>query len=302
MGQSVKLIATGKAAMERVSLVLKLAQPVIVPSALGSVQLVPGTIWSGNKMLILVQGSTTYSTIDDRLYEWSTSDFIREEWIAAEQKGMRSAKDWVVIAQIEMALLSGMFVPWYILLAATCAQVGLFYAGNKQNVDLAMKQGGKVIEKLRKLHRDCPKLFRVLETRVAREVWTELKQGHGIEAKDIAFFIGRVIKGVSSTPQLTLTAFFKIVTQVGSLVSLTHSPGILIHAAESAAKRAEENLVDYMRSIGYTVTVDEAKEIMREVRSNPMSERNLKDLATDLRAIVPTLQTLGKAWEKAWDS
>jgi len=291
-----KLINSGKAAMQAVAKVMKSATPATFPSTFGPVTLVPGTIWDGNKMLVMTMGLTTYYTIDDRLYECSTTDFIRAEWLAAYQRGVASAAPWVVIAKVEIALLCGIFVPWYLMLGMSCAKVGIFYAGNKKAMDKAIELTPKVVNDLRALKRKFPSLFKMVENKIIHEVWLELRQGHGVTGEDVAFFVGRVIRGAGTAPEVSLGLLLKIVVQVGLLVAATHAPSIVVHAAESAAHRTEEELKEFLASMGYTITAAEAKDIMKEARAH-VADGDLKALETDLKALLPSLEDLSQAAE-----
>lgn len=294
---NMKLINVGEPAMRAVAEVLKTAKTyVAMGSSMGPVQLKPGTVWSGNRMLVQASPMVVYATIDDRLYEWSTAAFVQEEWLAAMSKGMKSAEMWCEIAQVEVALICGLFVPWYLLLGMSCAKVGLFYAGNKQSVDKAIDSAPKAINLLLRMKKKYPTLFKKLTANTTREIVSELKQGHGVTAEDVAFFLGRVVHGVTEAPEVTIGMIIKITSKVGFLVTLSHAPGIVAHAAGSALHKRADELRSYLNSIGYTVTLDEAKEILREVASDPEALHNMKELETSLKALLPALETLGKAY------
>lgn len=292
MSQTVKLLSSGEIAMKTVARILPTARVVRVPSALGAVDMAPGTIWRGNRMLVLVEGSTTYSTIDDRLYEWSTSDFIRDEWLRAAKDAGKGAEHWVVIAKAEMALLCGMFVPWYLLLGVTCAKVGVLYSTNKATIDQAVAISWRVLPKVLELRTKHPALFKAIRQSVTQRTWEELKHGRGVTAEDVAFFVGRLVQGLSQAPELSLTMFLRVLGRVAALVTATHFPGIVVHSAHAAASRAEEDLKKCMIEAGYTVTLDEAKEILREVRNNPKGVHDLEQIETALSALVPLLDHL----------
>jgi hypothetical protein len=292
MSKSVKLLSSGKLAMETVARILPTASAAVVPSVLGALEMVPGAIWRGNRMLVLVQGPTTYSTIDDRLYEWSTSDFARDEWLGATKEAASSAKGWVVIAHAEMALLCGMFVPWYLMLGMTCAKVGVFYSTNKTTVDQAITVSRRVLPMILDLRSRNPVLFKTLRTSITQRTLAELKRGHGVTADDIAFFLGRLIQGAANAPEMSLRVLLRIFARVAILVTATHAPSIIVHAAYSAADRAADDLQRHLKAAGYTVTVDEASEILREVRNDPNGVYNIKQIETALNALLPFLATL----------
>ena len=137
--------------MAAVAEILPTAHAILVQTAEGPVELKPGTIWSGNKMLFYAAPMYVWYAIDDRIYEAGTGEFIRDEWMNALSEGAKRASHWVTIAKVECALLSGILVPWYVLLGAACAKLGLFYATHKREVNTAMEWAPKVISLLQDL-------------------------------------------------------------------------------------------------------------------------------------------------------
>lgn len=89
-----------------------------------------------------------------------------------------------------------------------------------------------------------------------------------------SFFVGRVV-----------------IVNVGAIVLGTHSPGMFVRAAEVAAKREEQELRTFLASAGYTVTVEEAKEVLQEAAS-AATQKDMAALATDLGALLPHLPML----------
>jgi len=62
-------------------------------------------------MLFYAAPLYVWYAIDDRIYEWGTGDFLRDEWFSALSEGARRASHMVTIAKVEFALLSGIFAP-----------------------------------------------------------------------------------------------------------------------------------------------------------------------------------------------
>ena len=290
-----KLINSGKEAMAAVAKVLPTSQQIRVQSSLGPVDLKPGTIWSGNRMLVVASPSTVVYAVDDRLYEWGTGAFIRDEWLNALGTGASRASHWVTVAQIEIALLTGIFVPWYVLLGLSCAKAGLFYKGNQHAVDEAFRQAPKVIQLLQDLRRRSPTLFNVLMKSAARELIVSLPSG--VTGEDVAFFVGRVIKGAAAAgPELTFGALMKIVATVAALVTATHLPTIAAHAVAQAAAQKAGDLKRALQQAGYTVTDAEARAILTEVLSKPDTPAMLRQLEIACKALIPTLTQLKSAY------
>jgi hypothetical protein len=132
-------------------------------------------------------------------------------------------------------------------------------------------------------------------TTAAREIVTNLPSG--VTAEDVAFFLGRVIKGVAGAgPELTIGALVKIVRTVALLVTATHLPGIAAHGIGHAAGAKAAELKKQLQAAGYTVTEAEAKTILQELMRNPDSPQKLKALEDACKALLPTLDVLKKAY------
>lgn len=293
--QGPKLINSGKDAMAAVARILPGSKPVVVQSNLGPVELKPGSIWSGNRMLILASPGTVVYAIDDRLYEWGTGAFVRDEYLNALSAGASRASHWVTVAQVEFAILSGIFVPWYVLLGLSCARAGLFYKSNQRVVDDAFRQSPKVLKLLQDLRRRSPTLFSTLAKSAAKEILVNLPSG--VTAEDIAFFVGRVIRGVGAAgPDVTLGAIVKIVGTVAGLVTATHLPAMAAHGVAQAAGQKAAELKRALTSAGYTVTEAEARAIVSEVAAQRDTAAVLKELDAACRALLPTLNQLKSAY------
>jgi hypothetical protein len=281
--------------MAAVAKVLPASKPVLVQSNLGPVELKPGSIWSGNRMLIVASPSTVVYAIDDRLYEWGTAAFVRDEYLSALSIGASRASHWVTVAQVEFAVLSGIFVPWYVLLGLSCARAGLFYKSNQRVVDEAFRQAPKALKLLQELRRRSPTLFSTLARSAAKEILVNLPSG--VTGEDVAFFVGRVIRGVAGAgPDVTVGAVVKIVGTVAGLVTATHLPAIAAHGVGHAAGQKAADLKRALAAAGYTVSEAEARAIVSEVLAQRDTAALLKDLDAACRALLPTLNQLKSAY------
>jgi len=288
-----KLLFTGKPAIEKAAALLATASPITVPSNLGDVQLQPGTIFSNNKMLIWPTASTVYYTIDDRLYEYGTSDFIRAEYLNALSAGATRAMPMVYMAKAEVALLTGIFVPWYGMLGLTAAKLGLAYSGHKKEFDIAFRKAPVVLRMLQDLRRRYPVLFSKLARTAAWKVLADLP--HGVTSEDVAFFVGRVLKGIGGAPDVTLGAVVRIMTSVALIVGALHSPSIAAHGVAWAAEHNALALKEQLARQGIHVSKEEADTILREVLSKHEGIRDLQQLAENCRELIPLLKQLAAA-------
>jgi hypothetical protein len=293
VGPQLKL--TGKEAMQAVAKILPTSHDVTVNSSLGIVTLKPGTIWSGNRLLFEAGITYVRYAIDDRIYEWNTSDFIRTEWFDALSKGASTAKGWITVAKAEFALLSGIFCPWYMMLGLSCAKVGLFYTSHKREVDAAFKYAPKVIELLGDLKKRSPTLYSKLVNTWMKETLVNLPSG--VTAEDVSFFVGRVIKGAAGAgPDLVFGTLLKVMGKVAAIVTATHLPSIAGHALANVASAKAKELQTQLRAVGFTVTESEARTILADLLSKRDTIEKLRGLDLACRAMLPSLQALNLAY------
>jgi hypothetical protein len=287
-GPELKL--SGAEAMRMAGVVLLQAYPLVVSSALGPVKLVPGTVWAGRRMLLYAAPLYVYFSVDDRLYEWQTHRFIQDEWFHALAAGASRAAYWETIGKAQAALVCGIFFPWYVMLGLTCAQMTILYFTHKALIHDVMDKAPPVIEKLKQVRSKNPELWNKLLLRAAQELLVNLPSGVGIE--DVAFFLGRILRGAAAAPVLSLKVLLKIVAITAPLVATTHLPAMTGNVLEAEVKR---RALEYQRKLaaeGYTVTLDEATSIVKEALSKGDSKLLLEDLQKALDALTPSLEQL----------
>lgn len=291
-GPQLKL--TGAEAMKVAGNILLQAHPLIIPSALGPVKLVPGTVWAGRRMLLYAAPLYVYFSIDDRLYEWQTHRFVQDEWFHALATGASRAAYWETIGKAQAALICGIFFPWYVMLGITCAQMTLLYFSHKVLIHEVMAKAPLVIEKLSQVRSKNPELFNRLLLRAARELLVSLPSGVGIE--DVAFFLGRVIRGsAAAAPVVSLKVLAKIVATTAPLVAVTHLPSMTGHVLNAEAKKRAAEYQRKLAEAGYTVTLEEAEIIVKDALSKGDSQQTLKELERALEALTPSLEQLSNA-------
>jgi hypothetical protein len=228
--------------------------------------------------------------IGDRLYVWGTGNFIRDEWLNALSTGAQRASHWIPIAQAEMALIQGLIAPWYLLLGLTAAKIGLFYAGHKQQVDTAFQHAPTVLRGLQYLRQRHRRLFDKLLLTAGRDLVTELPSG--VTGEDVAFFVGRVLKGVGGLPEVTLGAVLRVCATVAAIVTATHLPGITAHAAAATTARAATDLRGQLAAQGISISDAEARAIYHDLKADPNVVGKLRELETACRQLAPILQQL----------
>ncbi|HET7543790.1 MAG TPA: hypothetical protein VFK05_28155 [Polyangiaceae bacterium] len=288
-----RLMNSGPTAIAAIPQVMQHAMPVTVNTALGPVTLKPGAVWGGNKLLFYPAMLYVWYAVDDRLYEWGTGDFVRDEWLNAMSEGARRAAHWEAIGQAEFALLTGIFVPWYLLLGVSVAKAAAFYYDHKGPMNKAMELAPRVINGLIALHDRYPTLFNKMASRGAKELLVNLPKG--VTAEDVCFFIGRVIKGGAAAPELTFGAAVKMITVTLALVTAAHLPGIAVHGAKSALSTKAVEYRTKLREAGYEVSDEEIRLMIRDFEARPDTKQFFEQLEKDGKALKPVLDELAKS-------
>lgn len=253
-------------------------------------ELRPGTLWTGERMLVSATSMTVCYTIGDRLYEWGTSQFVRDEYLNAMSVGASRAMPMVYLAQVEMALLQGIFVPWYLLLGLGVAKVGFFYKRNQREVDEVFRQTPTALRLLQELRQRHPKLFAQFTKTAVKEIVADLPAG--VTGEDVAFFVGRVIKGAAGLPELALGSVVRLAATVGGIVAATHLPGIAAHGVAAAAKDSAAEIRTRLAEQGIAVSDVEARAMLQDLRSDREVVQKLRQLETVSRDLAPLLSRL----------
>lgn len=287
------LLMSGEEAMRVAAQVLATSHSVTVPSSFGDVVLRPGQLFSNERLLISPSWSTVYFTIGDRLYEMGTAAFLRDEWLNAMSVGMQKAAWLIPIAKAEMALLAGFFVPWYLMLGVACAKTTAIYVEHKDQFAVVWKHGPKALAALQKLRREHGTLFNKILCRIAQDTFTHLPDG--VTGEDVGFFVGRVLHGIDGLPEVTIAAVIKVTASVAWKIALLHLPNVTAHAAEASAHARAEEFRAYLEGVGYTVTVDEAKTILKDAIAQRDLESTLHQLEEACKALAPSFQELENA-------
>jgi hypothetical protein len=288
-----RLLASGEQAARIVARVLPLSRPIRVSGgAMGDVELRPGTVWSGDRMLVSASTMAVDYTIGNCLYEWGTGSFIRDEWLNALSRGAARAMPMVYYAQVEVAFLTALFVPWQIVLGMFVAKTAFFYYRNKELVQRAARNSPKVMHLIMAFHRRCPTLFNKLCLSAGKNILVNFPRG--VTAEDVAYFLGRVLGnyGIAGLPEVTLVPVLKVIGEYLLFVSALHLPSVTAHWVAADLRKDAGNLKARLAAAGVHVDEAEAAKILHELQANPDTEKVLKDLETAGKDFIPIADQL----------
>jgi hypothetical protein len=169
--------------------------------------------------------------LGDNLYVAWTGNFVRDEWLNALGRGANQAMPMVYLAQAEMAVLEGIFVPWHVLLGVGAVRTALFYHQHKDLMNKALQKVPTVIRLFNEFKTRYPGLWSKLMTTAGREILSNLPSC--VTLRDAGFLLGRLIRGVNGLPQVTLGILLRIFTVTTTLVAATHLPAITARSSVS---------------------------------------------------------------------
>lgn len=85
----------GPSAVSATAKLMLTARPITVTTPLGVVQLVPGSVWQENRVLIDCSETVVHYMVGSELYECTTQNFVRDAFLNALALGASRAQ-WLV--------------------------------------------------------------------------------------------------------------------------------------------------------------------------------------------------------------
>jgi hypothetical protein len=218
----------------------------------------------------------------------------------ALSKGASEAEGIVVLAQIEVAFLSGLLAPWWALLAVSAASLGLTIYHYRDEFETALDHAPRAIDELMWLRDTQPELFSQILKTAAREALAAIPKG--ITAEDVAFWLGRILKGAGEIAKggaaVTLTELVKIIARVSLIVGATHLPHMVGVGLEEAIKKNAADMQAQLKAQGIDVSPGQAQKILRDLYEENDSPARLKELNESLNLLVPALKRLSESLHK----
>ena len=303
------LVASGAEAIKEAKSRLSRAVPATVLSSMGWIDLKPGTIWSGNQILICGDSAVVYYMVDDRLYQEKTATFVRGHYFETASKAARSAMPMVVLAQYEIAFLTSALVPWYFALGVSGAALGLFYKSNRALVDSAIENTRTVMQLMSEVKGHAPVLYDVLMGRV----WQQVAEGLGksaLTAEDAVSLVASILATIVTSKSLGAAkpemhiASKRILGLLGEIVrglaidTLSQIHVKAVQFASSSEAKVADALLKSLTRAGYRTTPGQQKAIEREMSKWPQGVETLQRLRSACDTLLATLNRLAAALER----
>jgi hypothetical protein len=296
-GSNPQKLLSGDAASLQAAQLLQTAQPVTLPN---NGVLRPGTIWNDHSILVSADWTYAYYLKNGDLYQWNTSQFMRDELLTAWQQGVSSASTWIYLSDVEISLLAGMFVGplepiWVgplVLAGATFVDSGLKLYHNRAQVSSAYQASFKVVSALGCIRANSPELWDQLEKATFNAILDELMKGPSL--KTVAFWLGRIMRGVAMkmAPDLVLGGIIKIAGTVAGILTALHAPGVVGQALENAIAGKVADIKSAFAGQGVQLSDEDAKALLRSMQANDQVLNCLNELGDALNALQPLLTQL----------
>ncbi|KAF0248366.1 MAG: hypothetical protein FD167_2232 [bacterium] len=321
---SPRLISTGRQAAEMVAHFLPTAQPILLTSSCGLVELSPGSIWQGDHLLVYASPEDVIFTTSDMLYTLPAQKFI-EQHCPTPTKPINQEKRELVLAQDEREVLKSIFVPWYVTLGMSLANIGLFYGRNRDTLERCLCLAPALLQILNSCRYRYHKLFMPIPSSTdAGFAINNLPLKCGRE--DIAYFIARLLKTSAKPPEKTLGAVKRIVANTVAIVlktidalkklfyivvSYNATKIVLMYLFPPVGKlmpwvdydeAKEKTILEYSQHLavkmgeeGYFLSESEATETLRDLVNDPGTILRLQDLEALLIRFIPIISRLHMA-------
>lgn len=292
-----RIMLMGEPAFAAAARLMASSHKCTVDTNLGPVTLVPGTVWERERVLLDCSPMTVHYMVGTKLYEWGTQAFIRDQYLNGLSRGATQARWLVNVAKAEMEFLMGLLVPIWGVAGITAAKLITIYGANQKEFVELQKYLPLIKDDLDILKREVPTLYNAVMNKAQHDFLVHLPEG--ITATEIAFWLGRMIRGAAAAlPNLTVAAFTKILASVTALVALGKSIPIAAHAADATIKAVD--IVEEFKKAQTAVTREEAEAIAKEMMKSKQSKEALKRLEINIKAVLPSIQAILKAFGKVF--
>lgn len=291
-----QLLLRGEAATAQAARLLERATPVQLPNGQ---EVRPGAIFNDDTLLVDVDTAFARFMRRGDLYEWSTSQFLRNEYLRGWQRGVQTAETFVELTYIEISLLAGIYVNIVFTVGAGMVDSGLKIYKYRSEADRAFQAMWKL-----KSGRDCvaqtaPKLLSELESMAFWAVVRELPRQ--INARQVAFYLGRLLRGTANlgfdpaivqAPVTSLLGLAKVILTATVLVGSWDTAINTPPAIEAALTKATKDLLEALEAESITVSDPQARMILEELRAHPDAIECLRQMREAILEIIPLLELL----------
>lgn len=290
-------IARGTAGVQLVAELLPRARPLRHPDQFGvRVNVPPGHTWGGNRMYITIAGGNAVFCERAIVYHQPVGEFVRERHLMTMGEGADRAAWLLPVAEAEMLFLMGFIGvlagPVGVIASITVflTRLTLFYTSHREEMDAASGYIIPTISGIREFSHRCPRVSWLLVRSLG---WQAVVSGtRGVNANDVANFLGKAVGGLGRAPEITLGLFLRVVaTTLGTTIAF-RGPG-------AAGRGSVERARDFRRRLqqdGLNISEARAREIIdTPCFRDPATREALNRLQTNAEALMPLIEGLTRA-------
>lgn len=287
---NVELLGTGLDAINIIVDLLNPAkEPIIFNTNFGELELKSGTI-IGETLIVLPEYTFIVYAKNDKVFNAPRNLFIQNFYLDAMSHGANKASLVMHLAQLEIIFLQAIFLPWYIIFSISAVKLIFIYRKHKKIINEGFILSKVLVPKLISFNKKYPKVAKSLGKSFL--LYTILYGYKGITDKEIAFYIGKILNGLRSAPELTIGTVIKVFTKTTIIVSITKLPIASLKSVRTISKEKIQEIKNIYKALGIELTEDEIYEMFFEIKSNDNFLTDVEDLVNTLNSLKPVLEKL----------
>jgi hypothetical protein len=274
-------VCNGPEAIRRAHELLANNEPEMTPfpTPWGLLFVKKGQVWGPTKRLIVSANWQNITYLEgDTLWSTSTGDFAREIMLDGLIEGMQRAKPMAEAAKVVMTFVQGLLVGPLEAIAAKLIVLFMWAGAHEDLVRRGMNAIDPAIRALKYIHDRCPTLWTKLMQKIQQQVSKELVDALEetvTKPENIAFFLGRVLRGVGGLDKL----FFGKATPAKQLVAVSIGK-ILFITIECAALVTALHLPEGLAA----VTRERIEQLAKDLQQDFASKNDIEILLNDPEA------------------
>lgn len=277
-----------------------------------------GQVWKPHDRLIVDFGFDRITYLeDDTLWSVPTRDFAREIMLDGVAEGVLRAKPLVEPTIVVMTFIQGIFVGPTIAISAKLIVLFMWGGAHEDLVRKGIDALRPAREGLRLIHQRYPTLWKVLMAKIAAVAGEQIKDAFVetvTKPENIAFFLGRIIRGLFFGPDisdmapaeqaeklvaLSVGRVVFVVVEVAVLVTALHLPEAIIHVATEKVNELAQSLEENFKKpdIAINLLPPESQQIARELLAHPDTKAKMKELEKPLKDLQRVLNQFSKDFD-----
>jgi hypothetical protein len=171
--------------------------------------------------------------------------------------------------EIPLSLIEGITIPAYGIAAKEVLGAGEFATENADDLRLARERAAVWLTDLRTLNRASPTLTAVLISRtltfvLSGDFWHDFLRG--VEGRDVAFLIGRIIRGSLEAPSFSFDILLEVIGHCLDIWTALHAlPNVIRGIGERAVDEARVAVERALRDLEPPLTAEQVRLVAREL-------------------------------------